>query len=182
MPQASTVTDSALVPGMLMQPKSVPRLLVGAQPLALHPVAMDLHQRLAGDHRVGGVVPVAVLGQPASVCVGDLAERSMRLAQRPARRTRLGSGVCAIEAVVDVGPGDGGDQRVEQVAGLEGLAADGERDIAGRLDLVEVGEHVVERGPGRRIDAGGLRPPPCCSRPCRRCAARSGSSRSRRRP
>jgi hypothetical protein len=46
---------------------------------------------------------------------------------------------------------------VEQVAGLEGVAAHRHEVVAGGLDLIHVGEHFVDRRPPGRVDAGGLR-------------------------
>ena len=132
--------------------KVVAELLVVGAPLALHPVAVDLHQRVAGDDGVGGVVPGAV--DPAFVGLrGDLAERLDRLAQARLVEDRLVRRA-VVEAVVDVRTGDRREQRMERVAGLEGVAADGDEGVAGVVHLLLVGPHVVERGPLGRIDAG----------------------------
>src|SRR5262249_126800 len=98
-------------------------LLAHALPHALHPVAVDLHERLARDDRVGSVVPRAV--HPSRVSLTrDLAEEVDRAAQ--ARivedcRVRLARG--AVKAIVNVWSAVGGEQRMESVARLEGVAA-----------------------------------------------------------
>src|SRR5664279_1926401 len=124
-------------------------------PHALHPVAVDLHECLAGDHGIGRVVPGAV--DPAGVgLLGDLAEE-LDGAQhgRIVKNGLVGLAVLDhVEAFIDVRAGVGGEKCVERVARLEGIAADGDERLAGLLDLGLIGPHVVEGGPFGRIDAG----------------------------
>ena len=146
-----TVTDSALVPGMLMQPKSTPTCLLLARqtPFIQSPwiciSAVPLITVLVVSFQ-------ARLTQPSSVCAEDLAERLDRLLHRGLIEHGL-VGRAGVEAIVDVRAGDRGEQRVERVAGLEGVAADGDEGVAGVVDLLLVGPHVVERCPLGRIDA-----------------------------
>ena len=84
-PRRRRSPTTASAPGISMQPKSVPGDLAGRAPFALHPVAVDLHQRLAGDDRVGGHVPVAV----DRALVGRLLEAAQPVEQcRASRRCR----------------------------------------------------------------------------------------------
>ena len=105
--------------------------LAGGDELALGPVAHHLHRRLAGDHHVGGVVPLAPgaalvdqvpeLGEP----LGDLAE---------AVASGLRCSFCRaprVEIVAAVTDHDG----VEEKPFLPRFAALGQRNHAGLLQL-----------------------------------------------
>ena len=135
------VDHRAVGAGEAIAEEVLARLLVGGFELALGPVAHHLHQRVALDHHRGGEVPVApgVVRVDVSAQLGEIVERLLH-------RVRLQRAFVEVDErlLVEVRAAGRHDDRVEHRRFLPGLAAERERNDAGRLGLVEQGDELVE--------------------------------------